>query len=138
MSNPSLWFITRNGKEHGPLTVDAVKELVQKGQIQADTLVRRGDVAQAIPASQVRGLLPPVVPAPLAAPSTPLQPQPRPAVMPVNRPRDGLIDTAKPRGNLNSLPLIMISPSQSQVTSWTIMLNWPLPFPRIGRVFANA
>ncbi len=57
MANP--WFFQVMGAEIGPLTSAELKEKVQIGQIQPDTLVRSGQDGKWIPADRWKGLLPP-------------------------------------------------------------------------------
>ena len=52
------WFFQVMGVEIGPLTPAELKEKVQIGQIQADTLVRSGTDGKWIPADRWKGLLP--------------------------------------------------------------------------------
>lgn len=58
MTPQQSWFVTFGKREQGPLDVAAVRALVESGQIVAETPVRRGDLAQAVPAGSIKGLLP--------------------------------------------------------------------------------
>jgi len=61
----NTWFVTLEGHEKGPFSPVQLRELVTRRQIVDATLVRRGDLASAVPAGQIRGLL-----VPLSAPTT--------------------------------------------------------------------
>ena len=52
------WYFQVMGAEIGPLTPAELKEKVQMGQIQPDTLVRSGQDGKWIPADRWKGLLP--------------------------------------------------------------------------------
>jgi len=52
------WFITAAGREQGPYTSAQVKALVDQDKIHAATMIRRSDMAEAVPAGNVNGLLP--------------------------------------------------------------------------------
>ena len=52
------WYFQMMGAEIGPLTPAELKEKVQMGQIQPDTLVRSGQDGKWIPADRWKGLLP--------------------------------------------------------------------------------
>ncbi len=54
----STWFIVHPDGEEGPLDPSAIRARVADGRIGPPTLLRRGDVAHPVPASQIRGLLP--------------------------------------------------------------------------------
>ena len=58
MTPQQSWFVTFGKREQGPLDVAAVRALVESGKIVAETPVRRGDLAQAVPAGSIKGLLP--------------------------------------------------------------------------------
>lgn len=66
------WFVVRGGKEEGPFTGTALKDMVSSGKLQPGDLVRRGDVETARPASQIKGLFPAAGSA--AVPDNPPQP----------------------------------------------------------------
>lgn len=51
------WFVTLEGHEKGPFSPQQLRELVTRRQILDATPVRRGDLASAVPAGQIRGLL---------------------------------------------------------------------------------
>ena len=53
------WYFQVMGAEIGPLTSAELKEKVQIGQIQPETLVRSGQDGKWIPADRWKGLLPP-------------------------------------------------------------------------------
>ena len=55
----NTWFVTLKGQQQGPFSSEQVRDLVGRGQILEDTLVRRGDRPSAVPAGQIRGLLVP-------------------------------------------------------------------------------
>ena len=59
------WYVTRDGKERGPLRASKLKELVRAGGLRPDDLVRRSDRERATPAGKVRGLFEPSGPPPL-------------------------------------------------------------------------
>jgi hypothetical protein len=75
MSTASSWFLVIMGREQGPFSTDDMRNLVADGSIKPDTLVRRGDQETAVPAAQIRGLLP----AAAAIPVEPARPTPAPA-----------------------------------------------------------
>ncbi len=52
------WFVVRDGKEHGPLTPQKLKELASTGRLRATDLVRQEDMTAARPAGQIRRLFP--------------------------------------------------------------------------------
>ena len=52
------WYFQMMGAEIGPLTSAELKEKVQLGQIQPDTLIRSGQDGKWIPADRWKGLLP--------------------------------------------------------------------------------
>lgn len=53
------WFVTLKGQQQGPFSPEQLRDLVGRGQILEDTLVRRDDRPSAVPAGQIRGLLVP-------------------------------------------------------------------------------
>ena len=67
----NTWFVTLNGQQKGPFSSEQIRDLVGRGQIREDTLVRRGDRPSAVPAGQIRGLLDPVTSS-VARPTSPL------------------------------------------------------------------
>ncbi len=50
------WFVVRGGKEEGPYTGTALKDMAASGKLRPGDLVRRADVETARPASQIKGL----------------------------------------------------------------------------------
>ena len=54
----STWFIVHVAGEEGPLESSAIRARVADGRIGPATLLRRGDLAQPVPAARIRGLLP--------------------------------------------------------------------------------
>ncbi len=52
------WYVVRSGKEHGPHTAQALKEMAASGELRPADLVRREDMPSARPASTVKGLFP--------------------------------------------------------------------------------
>jgi uncharacterized RDD family membrane protein YckC len=52
------WFVTLEGDERGPFAPAQVKAMVEAGQIGPMTPIRRGGMARAVAAAQVKGLLP--------------------------------------------------------------------------------
>ena len=65
MSND--WFVRVNNAEHGPLSSDSLKQLVQQGKIGPETFIKQGASGTWLRASNVRGLLPAIPPAPVAS-----------------------------------------------------------------------
>ncbi len=53
------WYTTLAGREQGPFDPAQMRALIAQGRIAAETPVRREDMAQAVLAGNVRGLLPP-------------------------------------------------------------------------------
>jgi hypothetical protein len=51
------WFVLAGEEEMGPLGPNGLRKLVRTGKVTADTLVRREDQAEAVPAARVLGLL---------------------------------------------------------------------------------
>ena len=76
------WYFQVMGAEFGPLTSAELKEKVQIGQIQPDTLVRSGQDGKWIPADRWKGLLPAKEDTPEPPPASPLE---RSTLTPVNR-----------------------------------------------------
>lgn len=75
------WFVVRDGKEHGPLSPQKLKELVSAGRLTPTDLVRREDMPAPRPAGQVKGLFPAGTPSPpqpalIKAPDLPATPPP--------------------------------------------------------------
>jgi len=54
----SNWFLIQEGKEHGPVKSDRLRELVAAGQLRLTDLVRRDDMAKPCRADQIKGLFP--------------------------------------------------------------------------------
>lgn len=52
------WFVVRDGKEEGPFTGTALKDMVASGKLKPTDQVRRADVETGRPASQIKGLFP--------------------------------------------------------------------------------
>src|SRR5215212_1151542 len=50
------WYVTRAGQERGPYSGTKLKELVVKGDVKPDDLVRREDMPAPRPASSIKGL----------------------------------------------------------------------------------
>lgn len=50
------WFVENGSEELGPLGPGGLRRLVQRGEIQPDTWVRREDYPVAVPAAELRGL----------------------------------------------------------------------------------
>ncbi len=53
-----LWFVKKNGIEHGPFPADELRRRAAEGKITRDALVRQGRVGKWYPAEKVKGLLP--------------------------------------------------------------------------------
>ena len=54
----TTWFIVHPAGEEGPLESPAIRARAADGRIGPATLLRRGDLAQPVPAARIRGLLP--------------------------------------------------------------------------------
>lgn len=52
------WFVVRGGKEEGPYSSTALKDMAAGGRLKPTDLVRRSDVETARPAGQIKGLFP--------------------------------------------------------------------------------
>ncbi|MDG2012815.1 MAG: DUF4339 domain-containing protein [Pirellulaceae bacterium] len=50
------WFVTIEGREHGPLSDTELKRAVAKGRVTAETPVRKEGMDSSIPAARVKGL----------------------------------------------------------------------------------
>lgn len=50
------WHYSRNGKQHGPVSVNELRELAADGQLQRDDLVWREGMTDWMPAEKVKGL----------------------------------------------------------------------------------
>lgn len=72
------WYYIINGVEHGPVTLTRLEELAQCEQLGPSALVRRGELADWIPAAKVKGLFRPRTPS--------KQPGPPPGPPPVPPP----------------------------------------------------
>ncbi len=51
------WFVTINGVEKGPYNAEQIRAGVNKGKIDADTLIRKDGMSKAVPAGTVKGLI---------------------------------------------------------------------------------
>jgi len=52
------WYVVRGGKEEGPHTETALKDMAASGKLKPTDVVRRADVETARPAGQIKGLFP--------------------------------------------------------------------------------
>lgn len=52
----ATWFVIRNGKEHGPVSAQQLRQLAATGQLRPDDLVRRDDMQAPRPAREIKGL----------------------------------------------------------------------------------
>ena len=86
------WYFQVMGAEIGPLTSAELKEKVQIGQIQPDTLVRSGQDGKWIPADRWKGLLPTKEqkPEPTPLPATESAAAASTAAIPINEEDDPL------------------------------------------------
>lgn len=81
------WFCKIGERQYGPLTVAQLKQMVERQQINATTLLRREDKTDWTSASRIKGLLPeaatsPPVPPPAKTPAPPAPPKPKPKPLP--------------------------------------------------------
>ena len=78
------WFITAAGREQGPVSAAQLKQLAAEGKLKPDMPVRRGDLAEVVPASSVKGLFAaaPATPAPAVEPAPQLVDNPPPSHRP--------------------------------------------------------
>ncbi len=84
------WFIVRGGKETGPFSGTALKEMAASGKLKPTDLVRRDDVEMARPASAIKGLFP--------LPAEPEEPRASLRLAEKQEPADGpTAPTQKPR-----------------------------------------
>lgn len=81
------WFLIRNGKEHGPVTDQQLKDLAAQWRIQPTDQIRRHDMAKPVLAGAINGLFPKVVTSPMPPPS----PQPAPAEPPAEAGKEDVI-----------------------------------------------
>lgn len=65
MADAAWYVVGDDGDEQGPLTGEQLKALARKGEIVAETRVRRDDLRIGVPARDVAGLLPEDEPAPV-------------------------------------------------------------------------
>ncbi|MFM9965810.1 MAG: DUF4339 domain-containing protein [Planctomycetaceae bacterium] len=84
------WYYQMMGAEIGPLTPAELKEKVQIGQIQPDTLVRSGSDGKWIPADRWKGLLPVQEAKPEPTPLPVEESEPATTTIPVNEEDDPL------------------------------------------------
>ena len=54
-----VWYFQVMGAEVGPLSGPELADKVKRGQVQADTLIRKGTDGKWMPADRIKGLLPP-------------------------------------------------------------------------------
>lgn len=74
---PSSWFYAKEGQQFGPHSSEEIKALAAEGQIAGDHLVWKNGMAEWLPASRIKGLLPDSAkPAPALA--VPIAPPPAP------------------------------------------------------------
>lgn len=62
------WYYARNGKQHGPLTDEELKQVAIKGDLSAADMVWKEGMAEWAAASTIKGLLPASVPPPIRPP----------------------------------------------------------------------
>ncbi|HEY8668177.1 MAG TPA: GYF domain-containing protein [Tepidisphaeraceae bacterium] len=67
----ALWYYMKNGRQQGPLDAQTLKQLAVSGQIGLSDMVWKQGMAEWLPASRVRGLIPEARPAAVAAPPSP-------------------------------------------------------------------
>lgn len=84
------WYYQMMGAEIGPLTSAELKEKVQIGQIQPDTLVRSGHDGKWIPADRWKGLLPSKEEKPEPTPAPVVESETAKATTPLNDEDDPL------------------------------------------------
>ncbi len=68
------WYLTRDGKEYGPYSVDHVLRLAELGRLQPTDLVRKEGMTAGVPASQIKRLYPDAVAAVDSPPDGPAGP----------------------------------------------------------------
>lgn len=84
MTEDSVWYLARDGKQHGPLSHVEMAKLVELGHLRQTDLVWRPGLADWRPAPTVFDMSPPAAPAPqpVITPSAASIPEPAPAPVP--------------------------------------------------------
>jgi hypothetical protein len=65
------WYYTVQGQRFGPVSFEQLKQVAESGQLQASDMVWKDGMAQWAVASQVKGLIPAVMPPPPSVPPPP-------------------------------------------------------------------
>lgn len=89
------WYFQAMGQELGPFSVAELKSKVDSGQIQADTMVRRGADGKWLFAERVKGLLP-------AKPVA--EPEPAPVPLKIKNKSSGTIQVLNNSGSYPAIP----------------------------------
>ena len=82
MTEDNVWYLARDGKQHGPLSHVEMTKLVELGHLRPTDLVWRPGFSDWRPAPTVFDMSPPAPPAPQPVAAEPLAPQPQPAPAP--------------------------------------------------------
>ena len=83
MTEDSVWYLARDGKQHGPLSHIEMTKLVELGHLRQTDLVWRPGFADWRPATTVFEFQPPAPPPPPVAAAPPVAAKPEPAPAPV-------------------------------------------------------
>jgi hypothetical protein len=75
---PDEWYFGKDGRQLGPVSVTALREMAANGQLQPTDLVWTSGMSQWAPAASTRGLFPKAAAAAAPAPLPPETPQPEP------------------------------------------------------------
>lgn len=81
MTEDSVWYLARDGKQHGPLSHVEMAKLVELGHLRQTDLVWRPGLADWRPAPTVFDMSPPAAPAPQPVVTSPAASAPAPAPM---------------------------------------------------------
>ena len=101
MSND--WFVRVNNEEHGPLSSNRLKQLVQQGKIGPETFIKKGASGTWLRANHVNGLFPTIPPAPtvpnrspMVQPGHPQPVKPETSDVPISTPQAEQPSTIQP------------------------------------------
>ncbi|MBI5757876.1 MAG: DUF4339 domain-containing protein [Planctomycetales bacterium] len=94
------WYFQFMGEILGPLSVPELKEKVANGQVQPDTLIRKGTEGDWLVSGRVKGLFPP----PSSTPSPPPKPAPTKTTPAATPPSEKTATPPRPAGEPKSVP----------------------------------
>jgi hypothetical protein len=67
-NDQAQWFVQQAGKQHGPMSLDEMENLIQQGYLRRDNFVWRPGLQDWVPAAQIPELFPTPPPPPIAPP----------------------------------------------------------------------